>query len=218
MDIRPELLAKLAASQARIAGLVAPELEVQLTNSSINTHLRLCHFLAQICCESDFFCRLEEALNYTAPRIAAVWPRLADRADKLAGKPEALANAAYANKNGNGDEASGDGYRYRGRGLLQITGKANYAEAGFVAHPEMLSTAKASVASAISFWDKHKCNAAADRDDVVAVTKIINGGANGLADRKVLTMRAKLIFPVPAVPAVPAVEPEKEASDEPAVH
>ena len=93
--------------------------------------LRVSHFLGQTCHESQGFTRLEENLNYlSADRIAKVWPRLAARAASLVGDKKALASAAYAAKNGNGDEASGDGWRYRGRGLIQLTGRANYAAAG----------------------------------------------------------------------------------------
>src|ERR1041384_7354620 len=116
--------------------------------------------------ESSGFRRTEENLNYsTAARIVAVFgSRLAERAPQLVGNPRALANAAYANRLGNGDEASGDGWRYRGRGLLQVTGREDYRAHGvalglpLVDQPELLEQPDAAALSAAQFWAAHGCN------------------------------------------------------------
>ncbi|OGT54666.1 MAG: hypothetical protein A3E01_09960 [Gammaproteobacteria bacterium RIFCSPHIGHO2_12_FULL_63_22] len=197
-----ERLARLCPRE--IPGIMeaaADALETEAAKFGVNTHLRRAHFLAQIAHESAGFTRLEENLNYSAARIPAVWPRLADRAKALEHKPEALANAAYANKLGNGDEGSGDGYRYRGRGLIQLTGKENYRRRGaalgidLVAVPEQAVRVDVAVRIALSFWKAAGCNALADADDVEGVTRKVNGAAmHGLEERRALTARAKAIF------------------------
>jgi putative chitinase len=125
----------------------------------------------------------------------------AARAPDLVGKPQALANAAYAGHLGNGDEASGDGWRFRGRGIFQLTGRANYAAAGaalradLVANPDLLIQPRYAVDSALWFWKIRGCSDDAMRDDVEAVTRKINGsGMAGLEERRLLTERAKAIF------------------------
>ena len=166
----------------------------------LTRHLRRCHFIAQVAHESGGFRRFIENLNYSAVRIGQVWPRLAERAHELAHRPEALANAAYGGRMGNGDEASGDGWRYRGRGLLQITGKNNYRDMGkllgrdLLANPGLAADADIGTMTALAFWKSRGCNEAADSDDCEAVTRLINGGTNGLADREALTHKAMQIF------------------------
>lgn len=168
----------------------------------VNGVLRRAHFMAQTCHESAGFTRLEENLNYlSADRIARVWPRLAPRAASLVGNKHDLANAAYAGRNGNGDEASGDGWRYRGRGLIQLTGRANYSAAGhqigldLVGNPDLLLQGDPAARAALAFWKSTACSAAADLDDCEGVTRIINGSRmEGLEQRRALTERAKEIF------------------------
>lgn len=184
-----------------ISALLAAPFE-ELLPHSVDTVNRRAHFLAQVCFESGYFGRLVENLYYThASRIAAVWPRLSPRADSLVRNPEALGNAAYANHLGNGNEASGDGYKYRGRGLIQLTGRSNYAHHGSLAnidilnHPDLAADPHNAVVLALAYWNANHCNDDADRDDVAAVTKKINGPAMlGLAERRTLTNRAKGIF------------------------
>lgn len=158
--------------------------------------LRLQHFMAQVCFESGFFQRVMENLNYSPERIGVVWERLEPRAASLAHNPEALANAAYAGVNGNGDEASGDGWKYRGRGIIQITGKANYAKYSAITGPDPNTAAHPdeAVRVAIAFWEARNCNEAADRDSVRDVTARINPALEGLTERTFLTNRAKTIF------------------------
>lgn len=189
--ITPGLLHNLAMNGDYILmSLLAPELDAQLAPAGIDTVLRQAHFLAQACYESGYFARLTENLNYSASRIAEVFPRLASRAASLAHNPEALANAAYADRFGNGDEASGDGYRFSGRGLFQTTFRANYAAIGHEDDPDTVATPAGAVSSAIAYWNSRNCNDAADADNCPRVTLLINGGSNGLSDRSILKARA----------------------------
>jgi len=179
---------------------IAASLEAHAPAYGVNRLLRRAHFIAQVAHESSGFGRMVENLNYRAERIAAIWGRLASRAVGLEHNPEALANAAYANKIGNGDEASGDGWRYRGRGLIQLTGKANYRDRGaslgidLVGSPRLAAEPEVATIIALDYWRSRGCNEAADRDDCAAVTKLINGGQIGLLHREELTSKAMLIF------------------------
>lgn len=162
---------------------------------------RIAAFIAQLAHESGGFRRLSENLTYTsAARICAVWPkRFADEdsARPFVRNPEALANRVYANRLGNGTAGSGDGWRYRGRGLLQITGRANYDEAGralglaLLQEPDRLLEPVNAARSAAWFWQTRGLNALADDrsdddddGDFVSITKIINGGTTGLSERR----------------------------------
>lgn len=177
------------------AEALAPLLDERMPAYGIITMLGRAHFMAQACWESSQFRRFDENLTYTAERIAHVWPRLAPRAFELAGKSQALANAAYAMKNGNADEASGDGWRFHGRGMFQLTGRANYTAAGYAGTPEAVAAPIGAVTSALWFWKVRGCNDAANNDDAEAVTRLINGPAcEGLAQRRELTETAKPIF------------------------
>lgn len=179
---------------------LADALEDQAPKFAVSTLLRRAHFMGQIAHESGGFRRFVENLNYSAHRIEAVWPRLRPRAAALANKPEALGNAAYADRMGNGNEAGGDGYRYRGRGLIQLTGRNNYRDAGgalgidLLGSPQRAAEPMDAVKIALWFWASKRCNAPADQDDVEEVTRRINGGLNGLAERRTLTEAAKAIF------------------------
>ena len=168
-----------------------PALVAAMTKYNITTNKQIASFLGQVIVESDFFRAVHENLNYSAARLVQVWPARfnAQNAATYAHNPEAIANHAYANKYGNGDEHSGDGFRYRGRGLIQITFKANYQEAAKSFNKTVEETAvymetpEGACMSAAWFWDKHKLNTLAETLDVAAITKIINGGSNGLAYR-----------------------------------
>lgn len=179
---------------------IALGIDAYAAEFGVDTILRRAHFIAQIAHESGGFKRMVENLNYSAMRIGEVWPRLAPRAHELAHRPEALANAAYANRLGNGDEASGDGWRYRGRGLVQLTGRENYRTMGMAlglelsANPNQAAEPEIAVRIALTFWRSRNCNDPADMDDVDAVTRLINGGTHGLAERRALTEKAKRIF------------------------
>ena len=156
-------------------------------------------FIGQCGHECGHFRVLEENLNYKAATLMKLWPKrfpTLEVANAYAGNPKKIANMVYANRMGNRDEASGDGYRFRGRGCIQLTGHANYFHAGqalgvdFVMNPDLVATPKYAALTAGWFWDTHKINAPAEAGDIVKVTKIINGGTIGLEDRKVLTSQA----------------------------
>jgi putative chitinase len=184
-----------------IVDLCAPEFERLAAEHEIDTPLRAAHLMAQLCHESAGFTRLSENLNYSVKRIGQVFPRLKSRANELAKNARALANAAYGGRLGNGDEFSNDGWTFRGRGLIQITGRLRYREAGarigidLESSPALAEDPQIAVAVALGYWSANECNSAADADDVEAVTRKINGNAmTGLEDRRILTARAKTIF------------------------
>jgi len=171
----------------------------------INTPLRTVHALAQFFCESSALNRLEENLNYSVKRLRQVFPKYFKtdaEAAAYAYKPMQIANRVYANRMGNGNEASGDGYRYRGRGVIQLTGRNNllaYERSGYCVgkvteHPEWLTQFPGALKSAMWYWKANGCNALADKDDINAVTKRINGGLNGLSDRAYYLRRFKREF------------------------
>ena len=158
----------------------------------IDTKLRIAAFIAQCAHESGNFNFLKENLNYRAESLLKTFPKYfpnLEIAQKYAKKPEAIANRIYANRMGNGPEDSGDGYRYSGRGLIQLTGKENYSL--FAASIETpldevvgyLETFEGAVQSACWFWDSNKLNTLADKGDIVGLSKRINGGVIGLEDR-----------------------------------
>ncbi len=185
-----------------MAGPIAHALDDNAANFGIDTLDRRACLMAQLAVESGDFNHLEENLNYThASAIDAVFPHLAPRADSLLRNPPALANAAYAGRDGNGDEASGDGWRFRGRGLIQITGRANYRAAGagigidLVGNPDLARCAGVAAKVALWFWRDRSCSALADTLDVTSITRLINGPREeALQRRKDLTTRALAIF------------------------
>lgn len=169
----------------------------------IDQPFRLRAFLAQTGHESGEFVYKAEGLNYSAEGLRKVFPKYFPTlalAQKYARKPEAIANRVYANRMGNGDEASGDGYRYRGRGLIQITGKNNYTALAKFLGQDMkttlayLDTHAGAVHSACWFWAAANLNPLADIQAMKTITKKINGGFNGLPHRMELYQRSKLIF------------------------
>lgn len=154
--------------------------------------LRLEHFLAQVGHESAGLTALEENLSYSAARLCAVWPARfvsAEAAAPFARNPPALANRVYGGRMGNGGEATGDGWAFRGRGYIQLTGRAAYRETGRRAgldlevSPDLAAAPDHALAVACAFWSWRGLNALCDRDDLVALTRRINGGSHGLADR-----------------------------------
>jgi len=154
-------------------------------------------FLAQVGHESGSLNRFEENLNYTAQRLTQVWPKRFPsiaHAHHYEHAPERLANLVYANRMGNGGYESGDGWRYRGRGPIQITGGANYRRCGIalnlplIEQPELLLTPDIGARSAAWYWEDRGCSACAD--DVEAVTRLVNGGDHGLPDREARYLRA----------------------------
>lgn len=179
-------------------------LKTQLDTFQIDTKLRFCHFIAQIAHESGSFRYRVENLNYSAKALRAVFGKYFptdEMAEQYARKPEQIANIVYANRMGNGDTESGDGWRYRGRGLIQLTGRDNYTACGksigkdLVDTPDLLANeADAAVDAAGWFWDSRNLNEYADKDDIRTITKRINGGYNGLEDREAFLARAKAVY------------------------
>ena len=170
-----------------------------LEKYAIDTHLRVAHFLAQTAHESAGFSHFVENLNYSATGLENTFPKYFRNvsASAYARNPEKIANHVYANRMGNADEASGDGWKFRGRGMIQLTGRDNYAafskDSGVDAteNPEYLSTFEGAAESAAWYWKERNINKPADTDDVVTVTKLINGGTLGLDERKRLLEIAK---------------------------
>ena len=169
----------------------------------IFTHNQQATFIGQCGHECGNFRILEENLNYKAVTLMKLWPKrfpTLEVANGYAGNPKKIANQVYSSRMGNRDENSGDGYRFRGRGCIQLTGHSNYFHAGkalgidFVANPDLVGTAKYAALTAGWFWDTHKLNAPADALDHAKVTKIINGGVIGLEDRIKHTQQALLVL------------------------
>ena len=166
-------------------------LSVLLPDYEINTPNRIAAFIAQCAHESASFTALHENLNYRSETLSKVWPKKfpASIAQQYAHKPEAIANRAYGGRMGNGPEASGDGFKYCGRGLIQLTGKDNYTsfaesiETPVEEIPEFLGTFEGAVQSACWFWENNNLNQFADSGDMLTLTKRINGGTLGLDDR-----------------------------------
>jgi putative chitinase len=163
-----------------------------LPEYGINTPERVAAFIAQCAHESGGFKFLKENLNYKAESLLKVFPKYfktLDEARAYEKKPEKIANRIYGNRMGNGDESSGDGFRYCGRGLIQLTGKENYSwfaaslEIPVEEASEYLETFEGAVQSACWFWEENKLNQWADKKDILTLTKRINGGTIGLDDR-----------------------------------
>ncbi|HHX6992248.1 glycoside hydrolase family 19 protein [Pseudomonas aeruginosa] len=208
MLITEQQLLQIFPNAGPQAGVFVPALNVAMERFGITSPVQVAVFLAQVGHESSQLTRLVENLNYSAQGLAATWPSRYRGADgkpnalalNLARHPQAIANNTYASRNGNGDEASGDGWRYRGRGLLQITGRANYRAAGaglgqpLEQEPELLEQPEWAAISAAWWWASHDLNELADRGDFAAITRRINGGMNGQAERLVLWQRARAVL------------------------
>lgn len=167
------------------------ELEPQLEKYGLNSIPRIAMFLAQCSHESSEFRILEENLNYSKDQLLKVWPKLFNEDNVLnyARQKERIANRAYSSRMGNGDESSGDGWRFHGRGIIQLTGRENYTNltkatgVDFITNPDELLKRENSVLAACWFWDTRKLNAPSDTADINTVTKRINGGLIGISDR-----------------------------------
>lgn len=159
----------------------------------INTPQRIAAFIAQTAHESGGYKFIKENLNYSADGLQKIFKKYfpnAELAQQYARQPEKIANRVYASRMGNGDEASGDGWRYCGRGVIQLTGKFNYTklsedlEMSLDETVSYLETPEGAVISGGWFWNRNKLNAIIDKGDFVMLTKRINGGTIGLADRQ----------------------------------
>jgi putative chitinase len=171
---------------------ICEPLNAAMTEFGIDTPARQAMFLAQCGHESGGFAHVEENLNYKAEGLTKIFHKYfpdMDTANEYAHNPEKIANRVYSNRMGNGAEDSGEGYKYRGRGLIQLTGKSNYDACGKALNvdlhesPDYLETAEGASRSAAWFWAHNGLNKFADADDIVGCTKRVNGGTIGLEDR-----------------------------------
>ncbi|AXA25896.1 MULTISPECIES: glycoside hydrolase family 19 protein [Pseudomonas] len=207
MAVTEKQLQQILPNASRQAGVFVPALNATMGKYGIVGRQRMAAFIAQIGHESGQLRTLVESLNYRADRIRQIgqaspegsrWRSLVPRADELAGKPERFANAAYGGRMGNRPEASGDGWLFRGRGLIQVTGRSNYAacsealfgDSRLLNTPELLEHPVYAALSAGWFWQKEGLNSLADKGDLLAITKRINGGTSGFDGRKALYERA----------------------------
>jgi putative chitinase len=187
---------KLEALSKKLPANVMDEIPLIMEKFGIDNPLKLSHFLSQCAHESGNFKFLNENLNYSADGLRKIFPKYfptIEAANKYARQPEKIANKVYGGRMGNGDEASGDGFKFRGRGYIQLTGKDNYAafdkfvDDDIMANPDLVAT-KYPLTSAAFFFHKNKlwdvCDKGHSHDVVLAVTKRVNGGTHGLADRQ----------------------------------
>jgi len=171
---------------------LAPVFNATFDRWQINTLRQQAAFIGQCGHESGNFKVLEENLNYAADRLMKIWPKrfpTLEVAQPYHRNPRKIANKVYANRMGNRDEASDDGWRFRGSGFIQLTGHDNFFHFGkamgvdFVMKPDLVRTPEYAAQSAGWFWSTHKCNELAEAGDWKGLTKRINGGEIGLADR-----------------------------------
>lgn len=195
MFVTLELLQKICpkTKQSVLVPYVDPFNEVGKHYDLFENPKRIAAFLAQTAHESGGFTAVKENLNYGAKGLVNTFKKYfpnEEFAKQYERQPEKIANRVYANRMKNGDEASGDGFRFRGRGLIQLTGRDNYTRLAksldmtLDETVEYLETPAGAVASAGWFWDVNKLNIYCDKDDFVGLTRRINGGTIGLSDRK----------------------------------
>ena len=216
MQLTIDQLVQGTGCTEKVAEVWLPYFNSILPNFSIDTPLRVAAFLSQVGHESGGLALLEENLNYSAEALANVWPKRyaktlqngvyaknpvgrylpSNLALQIARKPVLIASNTYANRMGNGSVESQEGWKYRGMGLLQLTGKSNYAELtlntgiDFVSNPDLLKEPAYALISACFFWKNNNLNRFADKKDIVSLSKAINGGIIGLEHRKALYAKA----------------------------
>ena len=201
MNLTAEVLQKVFPNNKNIGEFVNI-LNEYMDKYGINTLPRVQQFLAQVGHECGGFSVFVENLNYSKDGLLKTFPKYFTQLNinQYARQPEKIANKVYANRLGNGDELSGEGWKYRGRGAIQCTGKSNYAKmSGWlnyncVDHPDVLAEKLYAVESACAWWVNNNLNPKADINTLTSftqITKIINGGTNGLDDRKAIWERAK---------------------------
>ena len=196
MPITVQQLLQILPNAGQSAGVFVPVLNTAMGRYQIVGAKRIAAFIAQVGHESSHLKLLVENLSYSADALRRNWPSRfsMELASSVARKPEQIANIAYSNRMGN--TATGDGWRYRGRGLIHITGKNNYRECGealgqdLIAHPELLEKPQHACMSAAWFWASRGLNTLADAGSFSKITTRINGGQNGAADRQALYARA----------------------------
>lgn len=201
MVTRAQLIAIMPLAVERVP-FYLDHLNAAMEEFGIDTPARQAAFLSQAAHESAQLRDLVENLNYSADSLISIWPRRFSPAEAkdYARQPERIANKVYAGRMGNGNESSGDGWRYRGRGIFQITGRGNYAacskdlfndEGVLIEQPELLEQPQSACRSAAWFWNHRELSQWADADDFKTITIRINGGLSGWTDRVGYYERAK---------------------------
>lgn len=201
---REQILELFPHARSSILDPILPVINDMLASAGIDKNcLRVSNFLAQIGTESGGLCSITEDLYYSASRLRAVWPRefpSVKFAEQYAGNPEKLADYIYANRLGNGDVASGDGWRYRGRGLFQLTGRYNYSHFGKIIdmnlseNPDQAADPVTALKIAVKYWQAENMNALSDQHNIKKITRLINGGYIGLPTREAYCKKAESIF------------------------
>ena len=204
MPITQQQLLQILPNAGDQAGVFVPVLNTAMNTHQIVTTQRVAAFLAQTGHESGQLQSVVENLNYGAQALVATWPNrfTPALAAQVARQPEQIANIVYASRMDNGDASSGDGWNYRGRGLIQITGRSNYRQCSLglfgderlLQQPELLEQPQWAAESAAWFWEQQGLNALADADQFNSITRKINGGQNGLEDRLQIWARARAVL------------------------
>ena len=192
MPITQQQLLQILPQARQVAGFFVPALNAAMARFKINSPVRMAAFIAQVGHESGQLTRMVENLNYSAERLQAVWPNRFDAAlaTQVARKPEQIANIVYGGRMGN--TLPGDGWKYRGRGLIQLTGANNYRAADaalgldLVNHPELVEQPETAAMVAGWFWQSNGLNELADSGQFAKITRTINGGMTGQPDRVAL--------------------------------
>ncbi|MTZ15121.1 glycoside hydrolase family 19 protein [Pseudomonas sp. JL972] len=201
-------LLRILPNARPVAGVFVSALNPAMIRYRIDSPVRRAAFLAQVGHESGQLRRLVENLNYSAVGLAATWPARFRGADgqpnvlarRLARRPEAIANHVYADRLGNGPASSGDGWRYRGRGLIQLTGRDNHRACGsaigadLLTNPELLEQPEWAALSAAWYWASNGLNELADAGRFEAITRRINGGTHGQPQRLALWRAGQEVF------------------------
>ena len=199
MLITSQQLLQILPNAGPVAGVFVPALNDAMARFKIEGRLRVAAFLAQIGHESGQLRTLVENMNYSADGLIRTWPKRFNlqTATEAARKPEQIANIVYASRLGNGPAVTGDGWRYRGRGLIQLTGRSNYCTAGAALglpleeHPELLEQPEQAALSAAWFWSTNKLSELADAGRFQDIGSLINTGKlgrvpHGAIERKAL--------------------------------
>src|SRR5450830_1074698 len=204
MPITQQQLLQILPNAGDQAGVFVPVLNTAMNTHQIVTTQRVAAFLAQTGHESGQLQSVVENLNYGAQALVATWPNrfTPALAAQVARQPEQIANIVYASRMDNGDASSGDGWNYRGRGLIQITGRSNYRQCSLglfgderlLQQPQLLEQPQWAAESAAWFWEQQGLNALADADQFNSITRKINGGLNGLEDRLQIWARARAVL------------------------
>ena len=207
IQITSEQLSKIMPTAKGLVDTYLPYINKYAVQFGINTRNRMSYFLATVAIESGEMRHTVENLNYSSKGLVKTFPKYFNvcNAERYAKNPQMIANKVYANRMGNGNESSGDGWKYRGRGFIQLTGKDNYFEynkylintgmrVDLLSNPDLIAQPLGAVKSAMWFWQKRGCNELADKDEASSIRRKINGGLNGFTQFALYYQRAKLVL------------------------